>query len=169
MVTVELNATFIVFLLQDPDYFNMTATEAGEVYGDILFYTHLAITIFCDIPVGFAVELFGRKFSIFGGVMLSVVSFFFMQYIKILPLIYLIRFSLSLAIVPALVSPLVTDYCHHNKRGLAFGYSMILGTIGLAINAKLLPFFYNNYGASKTWIGITSHFLNKIKLKCLAN
>ena len=132
MMTVELNATFIILLLQDPDYFNMTATEAGKNYGDILFYTHLVITIFCDIPVGFAVELFGRKLSIFWGVLLSVVSFFFLQYSKDLILIYLIRFAISLATVPALVSPLVTDYCRHNKRGLAFGYSMISGISGLA-------------------------------------
>ena len=140
MMTLEINATFLIFLLQDPDYFNMTASEAGEKFGDMLFYTHLIITIFCDIPVGFAVEFFGRKITIFWGMVIASISCFFLQFSNEFYLLYLVRFFISLSIVPAIVSPLITDYCHYHKRGLAYGYAMISGIAGLATVTKVLPF-----------------------------
>ena len=152
MMIIEIMATLIIFILQDPDHFNMTSKEAGKEYGDIVFYTHLFIIFGSDIPTGFLVEIFGRRLVIVWGILLGSTSIFLLQFPKEIIYLYFIRFGIALSGIPLLVSPLLPDYWKARSRGLANGFAMVMGILGLLMVTKLLPIVYNGYGLTETWI-----------------
>jgi hypothetical protein len=66
-------AVSFVYLLQSDEYFNLTTNEASVMIGDLMFWTQI-LTLPFDIIGGSLHDLFGRKITIFGGLMIGALS-----------------------------------------------------------------------------------------------
>lgn len=63
MAISEFTNTFIIILLEDKDYFDMTAKEAVKTYGDIVFTTQFVVIIVVDFTTGLFLDTMGRRLT----------------------------------------------------------------------------------------------------------
>jgi MFS family permease len=61
--------TSVIFLLRDPDYFNIPNERIGRVSNDVIFYS-IPIAMVSTIFVGYIFDIFGRRLTLFFSAML---------------------------------------------------------------------------------------------------
>lgn len=100
----------IVYLLQDPFYFNVSDTNIATVSGDLVFYTTI-VSLFFYFTVGYLQDLIGRKITIGGGGLIASASLIAMPYMpSVYPGLLIMRILMVVGQSGPLTSPLVADY-----------------------------------------------------------
>ena len=113
-IIIAFMGTFIntstIFLLKDPNFFNIPATEIGRVSNNIIFMG-LTFQIFLSLIVGYIYDLFGRRGTLGGTILLASISLTFSPYAApSIPLMISLRFCMSMAFCALNSSPLIIDY-----------------------------------------------------------
>lgn len=114
--------TMMIFILRDPNYFNVPATEIGTVSNNILFWGIIANMI-GSLFIGQIFDIVGRKWTLFFAV---VFSGLFLALVPLAPNVYpwlvIFRMGIAISMVGALCMPLITDYIKKNSRGKATAF-----------------------------------------------
>jgi MFS family permease len=121
--------TEMIFLLRNPEYYNIPQAEMGTITNTILFYCVLANMI-TTLFVGQIYDIVGRKLSLFISTILGAVFLILVPYSpSIYPWVIVTRIGIAISSVSALCLPLVTDYVKKSSRGKATAFQ----TMGIVI------------------------------------
>lgn len=113
-------AVQIVFILRDPEYFNVPKSEIGKVSNDLTFYSTF-FQIFLTILIGYIFDICGRKKTLIIALFGSASTLFMLPYAapNVWPGLYLIRALFAVFGTVGMCSPLVNDYVVKSSRGRA--------------------------------------------------
>ena len=108
-----------IYLLRDPDYFNMETAVQGRVCSNVLFVAILAGI--CMMPIaGYSYDMFGRKLIIFAAISIASLLLIFTPYSSpsILALT-LLRVFIACCLATIACHPLIMDMIKKESRGKA--------------------------------------------------
>ena len=128
-----------VYFLQSPEYFGLEQAESAKVAGDLIFYTYPFAIIF-DMTSGYIYTIFGRKWPIFFGNMLSCVMLILIPLtIKtIYPGLFLAMVAINFAHSLPKNHPLISDYIKGSSRGTATALVTVASSLGALVSIKFL-------------------------------
>eukprot|EP00347_Sterkiella_histriomuscorum_P015799 403355638 len=125
----------IVFILRDPEYFNVPKNEIGKVTNDLTFYSTF-FQIFLVIVIGYVFDICGRKKTLILALLGSASTLFMLPYTapNVWPGLYLLRASFAIFGTVGVCSPLVNDYVVKESRGKANAFQNIGIIVGELFN-----------------------------------
>ena len=120
--------SFVIFILKDPNYYNIKEKELPQKLGTIGTYTEV-INIILECFLGVIFDTFGRKLPIIIGFFLAALSIGGIPLFKSLfPSYLILRSLISVGICIAGNAPLMPDYVQKESMGLANGYNEVVIT-----------------------------------------
>ena len=124
--------TAVIFLLKNPDFYNIPPTEIGRVSNNIIFIG-LTFQICLSLVIGYLFDLFGRKWTIAGSLLMASVTLSFLPYAApSIALMMCLRFCMSMAFCALNSHPMIVDYVEKEYRGRAIAISnmgLIIGDL----------------------------------------
>ncbi len=121
-----------IFLLKDPEFYNIPASEIGRVSNSIIFMG-LTFQICLSLIIGYVYDLFGRRWTIGGTLLMASFTLTFLPYAApSIPLMISLRFCMSMAFCALNSQPLIIDYVVKEFRGRAIAISnmgLIIGDL----------------------------------------
>ena len=116
------NTVQVIFILQDPTYYNVPASQIGAVLGDVVFYSTL-MQVFASLVIGYVYDIAGRRVTIFGAVALLGILVFLVQAPspQVYPWLYIVKGAMSVVVIGIMAHPLIADYVEKDSRGRATG------------------------------------------------
>lgn len=123
----------VIFLLDDPNYFNVPESKIGYVSG-LLIFVSLPFAIIGTAFVGFLYDILGRRLTLFLSFFIGSLLTAFVPWTSpyVFPWLILIRIFIQLCFCAPNSSPLVADYIHstHVGKGVAMiGVGIVLGEV----------------------------------------
>lgn len=89
--------TATIFLLKNPDFYNVPATEIGRVSNNVIFFG-LLFQISLSVVIGYMFDLFGRRGALAGTLLMASVTLTFIPYAApSIALMLSLRFCMSMA------------------------------------------------------------------------
>ncbi len=127
-------------------------------------------SLISDIPTGAIADLYGRKFSVLLGLLLSFIGFlilyFYSNYYIILGVMAFIGIATSL--ISGAYDAWITDLINKKNKKLLHSYfakSMSLASMGLVISGLVGAYFVKNFGINIIWLATSiSYFISFIML-----
>lgn len=130
----------MIFLLRNPEYFNVPQDQLGQISNNIIFYAVIA-SVISVLFIGYAFDILGRKITLFTSTLLSAIFMFFIPFAPaVYPWLYVIRMAIAATYAAPNASPLVADYVKKNSRGKAtalYALGFVVGdliTFGVLFN-----------------------------------
>mmetsp|Transcript_25367 Transcript_25367/g.17924 ORF Transcript_25367/g.17924 Transcript_25367/m.17924 type:complete len:194 (+) Transcript_25367:28-609(+) len=109
-VIIYFLTSFMVFIIESPDFYDVSPDEAGQLLGNIGFYAEL-IAIVEGICIGMLFDIIGRRVLICIGVALCGIAIALVPLFKqVYPYFLILRILISVGCIPAVNNPLLPDY-----------------------------------------------------------
>lgn len=124
--TITYVGTFVnvaaLFLLKDPEFFNIPENEIGRTTNDIVFYSQL-IQVFFVLAIGYVYDLCGRRVTICSTLFVAAL------FVALIPntapsieLLITLRIGMVVALSALGSHPFTNDYVHKSTRGRAIAF-----------------------------------------------
>jgi MFS family permease len=110
----------IIFLLKDPNYYNVSDAEIGLISNNVIFYS-LIFQMVVVIVVGTFFDLFGRRLTLTVTMLMEALVIFLLPYMapNVFPGVYILRIIFAMVSMGPVCSPLINDYVSKGTRGRA--------------------------------------------------
>ena len=134
MVCVGIIYGFVTFILEDPDYYNLTQDQAGQSMGYVGMISE-AFTVLLEMVMGLITDLFGRKYPIFiSFLLMGMATAAIPLFTAIYPWFCICRTFINFGIVIAANMPLLPDYVDKDSLVLANSYVQNVMTLGAIVS-----------------------------------
>ncbi|CDW85142.1 major facilitator superfamily mfs_1 [Stylonychia lemnae] len=129
----------IVFILRDPEYFNVPKENIGTVTNSLTFYATF-FQIALVIIIGYIYDIFGRKITLLASLIGGAIVLFLLPYTapNVWPGLYLLRAIYAVFATVGVCSPLINDYVVKESRGKANAFQNSGVIIGELFNLFVL-------------------------------
>lgn len=121
---------FVTFILEDPNFYNLSKTEAAESMGFIGMLSEVA-NIIAELMMGLIINIFGRKKPL---ILVLVTAGFSTAAIPLFTELYpwfcIFRILINLGAAISGNIPLLPDYVQKESLGKANAYALVLQTLG---------------------------------------
>jgi MFS family permease len=129
----------VIFLLADPDYFNISPDRLGEVSG-LLIFVSMPIAIIGTFFIGYIYDIVGRRLTLFlsffiGSILTALVPW---TSPNVIPWLLILRAAIQLCLCAPASSPLTADYIHKDSIGKGVSMQGVGLVIGEVITMGLL-------------------------------
>jgi hypothetical protein len=126
------------YLLEDPNYYDISKDEVGTINGDILLFDTLYLIAFIYIYGAFH-DIFGRKIMVvFGFISMGISLALYPLAGKVYPNLIFVRLIFSNGICAVTTQPLLADYVNHKSRGFGGGIAAVVSGMGAIFAALFL-------------------------------
>ena len=125
----------IIFLLRDPDYFNVSSLDIGFVSNDIIFWS-MIFQIVASLTVGYVYDIVGRPVTLFFLFLIGSVSIFVMPLAspQVFPWVYIFRALYAIFYAGVISHPLINDFVMRDSRGRAIALQNLGYVMGELLN-----------------------------------
>eukprot|EP00347_Sterkiella_histriomuscorum_P021247 403334683 len=131
LLVVQFIIGFLIFILGNPNYYNLPDDQVGQVSGDCGFYAEILVIIF-DLVLGVIFDTVGKKIPTVIGFLVAGLSIILTpEFTQVYPSFLIMRIFMSLGIIPGVNTPLLPDYVNEKSLGLANAYQNVTGAIAI--------------------------------------
>jgi len=137
-VIIYFLTSFMVFIIESPDFYDVPSDKAGQELGNIGFYAEI-LAIVEGIFIGMLFDTIGRRLLISLGIALCGISIALIPLFKqVYPFFLILRILISVGLIPAVNNPLLPDYVVVSSQGRGSAYMSILTSCGYIFSTSLL-------------------------------
>jgi MFS family permease len=110
----------MIFLLRDPNYYDVNSENIGKVSNDLIFYSILSGQV-CTLVLGYLYDIFGRKKTIITSCIMLAMLLFLVPLCAphVYPWLIFVRIGVTLCFIAPQCNPLASDYVKRMSRGAA--------------------------------------------------